>query len=262
MAMNTNIVLIVVAGRVPGAVSAAAALAPRSGRRLARVEPRQALRYEGDEDRWPSGLCVSSAAQCRGGGGARGCVGLRDARSGGSRPGSSSPASHRPPTTTPTRRRRRAAAAVGLHAEGARPPVEGGRRRTAFCRRSRSTNPALVKALMMLAMQESAGSTIGRRRGLSPRRRARLRLQAFSARPRLEPCDAVAYDGMARIWRDWGMPDLALTEAYRALHCNQKSAEIYNTLGHRSSRRSVSQPARSGAYQQRAARSTRARRSR
>ena len=36
---------------------------------------------------------------------------------------------------------------------------------------------------------------------------------------------------MARLWRDWGMPDLALTDVHRALHCNQKSAEIYNTLG-------------------------------
>ncbi len=47
----------------------------------------------------------------------------------------------------------------------------------------------------------------------------------------LDSCDAASYDGMARLWRDWGMPDLALSDVYRALHCNGKSAEIYNTIG-------------------------------
>ena len=36
---------------------------------------------------------------------------------------------------------------------------------------------------------------------------------------------------MARLWRDWGMPDLALSDVHRALNCTKKSAEIYNTLG-------------------------------
>ena len=47
----------------------------------------------------------------------------------------------------------------------------------------------------------------------------------------LEPCDAISYDGMARLWRDWGMPELALSEVHRGIYCNPRSAEIYNTLG-------------------------------
>jgi Flp pilus assembly protein TadD len=48
---------------------------------------------------------------------------------------------------------------------------------------------------------------------------------------RLEPCDAAAYDGLARLWREWEQPDLALGDTYRALHCAPLSAGIYNTLG-------------------------------
>ena len=94
-----------------------------------------------------------------------------------------------------------------------------------------STNPQLVKALMMVAIQDTAAhhravAGIYRRAGVLD-----YAYKHFQRATVLEPCDAAAYDGMARIWRDWGMPDLGLTEAYRALHCNQKSAEIYNTLG-------------------------------
>ena len=47
----------------------------------------------------------------------------------------------------------------------------------------------------------------------------------------LEPCDGASYDGMARLWRDWGMPGVALGDVHRALNCSRKSAEFYNTLG-------------------------------
>jgi len=94
-----------------------------------------------------------------------------------------------------------------------------------------STNPALMKALMMVAVEDSA---VNHRAVAVAYRRAGVldfAYRHFQRAATLEACDAVAYDGMARIWRDWGMPDLALTETYRALHCNEKSAEIYNTLG-------------------------------
>ncbi|MEO7272773.1 MAG: tetratricopeptide repeat protein, partial [Vicinamibacterales bacterium] len=94
-----------------------------------------------------------------------------------------------------------------------------------------STNPALAKALLVLRIQETAAT---HRLVASAYRRAGVidfAYKHFQRATVLEPCDAVSYDGLARIWRDWGMPDLALTEAYRALHCNRQSAEIYNTLG-------------------------------
>jgi tetratricopeptide (TPR) repeat protein len=43
--------------------------------------------------------------------------------------------------------------------------------------------------------------------------------------------DGAAYDGLARIWRDWGMPHLGLGDARRAVYFAPWSAEAYNTLG-------------------------------
>lgn len=48
---------------------------------------------------------------------------------------------------------------------------------------------------------------------------------------RLDPTDAAAYDGLARIWRDWGYPNLALGDARRAVYHGPLSAAAHNTLG-------------------------------
>ena len=40
-----------------------------------------------------------------------------------------------------------------------------------------------------------------------------------------------AYEGLARIWRDWERPDIALADAYRAVHYDPQSAAARNTLG-------------------------------
>ena len=42
---------------------------------------------------------------------------------------------------------------------------------------------------------------------------------------------AVAYDGLARVWRDWGMPGLGLGDAHRAIFYDRQSATAENTLG-------------------------------
>jgi Flp pilus assembly protein TadD len=47
----------------------------------------------------------------------------------------------------------------------------------------------------------------------------------------LEPCDGLAFEGLARLWRDWGAPELALSEAHRAVYCRPHSAGAHNTLG-------------------------------
>jgi tetratricopeptide (TPR) repeat protein len=94
-----------------------------------------------------------------------------------------------------------------------------------------SSDSTLSKALFALAIRESSEH---HRIVAAAYRRAGILDYAYRHYQRasvLEPCDAASYDGMARIWRDWGMPNLALSEVYRALHCNQKSAEIHNTLG-------------------------------
>ncbi|MFB3855356.1 MAG: tetratricopeptide repeat protein [Vicinamibacterales bacterium] len=47
----------------------------------------------------------------------------------------------------------------------------------------------------------------------------------------LDARDAASYDGMARIWRDWGFPHLGLGDAYRAIYHAPSWAASVNTLG-------------------------------
>ena len=47
----------------------------------------------------------------------------------------------------------------------------------------------------------------------------------------LDACDSRAWEGLARLWRDWGSPELALGDAHRAVHCRPHSSSAYNTLG-------------------------------
>jgi tetratricopeptide (TPR) repeat protein len=53
----------------------------------------------------------------------------------------------------------------------------------------------------------------------------------FSAAVALEPEDGGSWDGLARIWRDWGFPHLALPDAYRAVYFVPGSPGAHNTLG-------------------------------
>lgn len=47
----------------------------------------------------------------------------------------------------------------------------------------------------------------------------------------LDNRDAAAYDGLARIWRDWGVPHLGIGDARRAVYYAPRSAAVHNTLG-------------------------------
>ena len=53
----------------------------------------------------------------------------------------------------------------------------------------------------------------------------------FRAALRFDRTSAPAYEGLARIWRDWERPDIALADAYRAVHYDPQSAAARNTLG-------------------------------
>jgi Flp pilus assembly protein TadD len=89
----------------------------------------------------------------------------------------------------------------------------------------------LAKALLLVAMQDTAAN---HRAVSAAYRDAGVLDFAFRHLQRavaLNRCDAAAYDGMARLWRAWGRPDMAIGDVYRAIHCNPQSAEIYNTLG-------------------------------
>jgi len=47
----------------------------------------------------------------------------------------------------------------------------------------------------------------------------------------LNPRDASAYDGLARVWRNWGFPHLGLSDAHRAVFYAPDSPIAHNTLG-------------------------------
>jgi Flp pilus assembly protein TadD len=94
-----------------------------------------------------------------------------------------------------------------------------------------SMNPALAEALLRLALEKTPEN---HRLAAAAYRRAGVHDFAFrhyQRALRLEPCDSAAYEGLARTWRDWGMPDLGLGDAHRAVYCRPNSASAHNTLG-------------------------------
>jgi Tfp pilus assembly protein PilF len=48
---------------------------------------------------------------------------------------------------------------------------------------------------------------------------------------KLDPSFGAAHEMMARLWRDWGQPDVALPHALRAIHYAPGAASAQNTLG-------------------------------
>jgi Tfp pilus assembly protein PilF len=55
--------------------------------------------------------------------------------------------------------------------------------------------------------------------------------EQFDAALKLDPKDVVSRDGVARIWRDWGFPQIAVSHARRAVADAPRSATAANTLG-------------------------------
>lgn len=53
----------------------------------------------------------------------------------------------------------------------------------------------------------------------------------FQAAIRLDRHDALAYEAIARIWRDWGLAGAGLPSAYRAVYWAPESPSAQNTLG-------------------------------
>jgi tetratricopeptide (TPR) repeat protein len=92
-------------------------------------------------------------------------------------------------------------------------------------------DPVLRKALARLAASSTPAhhrdvATAYRRAGI-----ADLAFDHYTAAVRLDRTDAAAYDGLARIWRDWGWPHLGLVEAHRAVFHDPGSSAAHNTLG-------------------------------
>jgi tetratricopeptide (TPR) repeat protein len=92
-------------------------------------------------------------------------------------------------------------------------------------------DPALAGALLGLRLAPSAEQ---HRAVAAEYRRLRIDDAAFdhlTAAMRLNPRDATAYDERARIWRDWGYPDLGMADSARAVYYAPASAAAHNTRG-------------------------------
>ena len=108
---------------------------------------------------------------------------------------------------------------------------ERARPRTPLVRTVEASDPALTAALFAVTARPSAA---GHRAVAGHYARLGIKDVAhehLAAAVKLDPGDVAAWDGMARIWRDWGYPHLALPDAYRALHLAPGSPVVHNTVG-------------------------------
>ena len=105
------------------------------------------------------------------------------------------------------------------------------RPRVAAGRTPEELDPELRDALAALA----AGRTPAAHRRVGDAYR-RLRIldaayTQYAGAVALDRRDAAAYEELARIWRDWNAPELALGDARRAIYYAPESASAYNTFG-------------------------------
>ena len=94
-----------------------------------------------------------------------------------------------------------------------------------------SQDPALARALLALSLDRSAENHVlvaaaYRAAGVTDHA-----YQHYQRALKIDGCASAAHEGIARLWRDWGMPALAVGDAYRAIGCRPHSATAYNTLG-------------------------------
>lgn len=92
-------------------------------------------------------------------------------------------------------------------------------------------DPRLSAALAEAALDPS--SDRHRRVALEYRRLGVLDMAHayFTKAARLDPTNAAAFDGLARIWRDWGFARLGFADAYRAVRFAPTWPVAANTLG-------------------------------
>jgi tetratricopeptide (TPR) repeat protein len=121
------------------------------------------------------------------------------------------------------------------------PSADAVRKATAAARATRPVSAAaltiesspgeLREALASLAAQPSPAGHV--RVGIAYRRAGVLdqALEHFDAALKQNPRLAAAYDGRARIWREWNLPGLGLGDASRAVFFAPSSASARNTLG-------------------------------
>lgn len=106
------------------------------------------------------------------------------------------------------------------------PPAHGDRAATL-----EATDPLIRAALLALTVSPSGANH--RHLGDAYARRGVLdaAYDQYSVAITLDPRDAAAFEGRARVWRDWGLPQAGLGDAYRAVYYAPAPAGPLNTLG-------------------------------
>lgn len=94
-----------------------------------------------------------------------------------------------------------------------------------------STDPRLAAALLALAAVPSGPSHCRVAQEYVRLGILDAAYDHYRRATRVDPRNADAYSGLARIWRDWNLPALGLGDAYRAVYFAPDSAEAQNTLG-------------------------------
>jgi len=107
----------------------------------------------------------------------------------------------------------------------------GARRVQSFSGSIENSDQILSAALLELRLHPGA---VQHRRVAERYRTLKILDAAFdhySRARQLDRTDAASYDGLARIWRDWGFPHLGLADAARAVHYAPSWPAAHNTLG-------------------------------
>ena len=94
-----------------------------------------------------------------------------------------------------------------------------------------ASDPGLAAALAVAAAQPTAETyveiaSIYHKRGLLDRA-----YDYYTRALRTDRRSSESYEGLARVWRDWGLAHLALGDAHRAIYHAPSSASAHNTLG-------------------------------
>jgi tetratricopeptide (TPR) repeat protein len=94
-----------------------------------------------------------------------------------------------------------------------------------------ASDPALAAVLAVATAAPSVDSLLAVARTYHSKQVLDRAYDYYNRVLKLHPSSGEAYEGLARIWRDWNLPSLALGDAHRAIYYNPESASARNTLG-------------------------------
>jgi tetratricopeptide (TPR) repeat protein len=108
---------------------------------------------------------------------------------------------------------------------------ERGRGNRAALPTAETSDEGLRAALLAAGSRPTADAHISIAAAYARLRVFDLAMEHFDRALEQNPRSAAAYDGRARIWRDWKIPGYAVGDAHRAVYLAPRSAAARNTLG-------------------------------